>query len=277
MWTAKRVRERMLVLQQLPPGMELLYRRILEEVEPCYRHDLRHSLQLIVSAIKPLSLEEIAIASSLMDRPRRWNDIDVQLNPGVFFQRACPHLVKIDKNNMVSLIHLSYKVRITDNQPNPFHIDITAANLAMGLDCLLYIGIDDFAQYDLGRASGQFQFFSYAYQYWIHHLTDRSDQANDIWRYLSRLYDPGTKGFRWYDNSKLVIRLWNYGLVGLLEIAAWPPFNFNLNVTDASSGDHFIHVVVADIQQIPFDTLKSLTSLGLEHQRQNAVRANSAA
>jgi len=269
MWTAKRIRERMLVLQHLPPGMESLYRRIHEEVEPCYRHDLRHSLQLIVSAIKPLSLDEIAIALSLMDRPQRWSDIDVRLNPGVFFQRACPHLIKINENNMVSLIHLSCKdylveIQMTDNQPNTFHIDKTAANLGMGLDCLSYVGLDDFAKYDLGRACGQFQFLSYAHQYWIHHLRDSSDQANNIWRYLYRIFDSETKGFRWYDNSELVIQLWNHGLLGLLEIAARPPFNFNLNVIDAYSGDHFIHIVVADIRQFPLDILKSTTGLGLD-------------
>jgi ankyrin repeat protein len=267
-WTKKTIRERLQVLQLLPPGMEALYQRILDEVDPKYRDDLLHSLQIIVSASNPLHVDEIAIALALRDRPRKLCDIDARLNMHAFFRRACPHLIKIDQAGMISLIHLSCKdylgeVRMIGNRPNTFHIDMAAANLEVGLDCISYVGLDDFANRSLEDACEQNRFLMYAYLHWYHHLRDRSDRAQEIWSYFSRLFDHNMGCFRWYDNSELVIVMWNHGLDGLFALAANPPFHLDLNVTDGH-GDHFIHIVVTDIRRFPLDRVKFLTGLGLD-------------
>lgn len=269
-WTEKKIRERLQVLQRLPAGMKSLYRRILDDVDPGYRNDLLLCLQLIVSAARPLDIAQVEIALALRDRPRRLRDIERRLNIRAFFRRACPHLVKVDQDGMISLVHVSCKdylvgIRmISEDQPAVFHIDTAAANLDIGLDCLSYISLGDFTyQTSLESACEENKFLSYAHQYWLHHLAGRNDRARDIWFYLSRLFDHSTKRFRWYDESELVIRLWNSGLDRLLELAAEPPFQLGLNVTDIHR-DHFIHTVVTNIRKLPVDSLRYLTALGLD-------------
>ncbi|KAK4108082.1 hypothetical protein N656DRAFT_452244 [Canariomyces notabilis] len=267
-WTEIMLRERLQVLQLLPPGMEALYQRILDKVEPKYRHDLLHSLQLIVSATRPLYVNEIAIALALRDRPQRLCDIDARLNMHAFFRRACPHLIRVDDTGTISLVHLSCKdyltsVRMVNNKLNTFHIDMAAANFDFGLDCLLYVSLDDFANSELGQACAQNKFLRYAYLHWYQHLKDRGDRVQEIWWYFARLFDHHMRCFRWYDNRDIVLDLWDHGLDCLFEPAATPPVRLDLNVTN-ERGDHFIRIVVAEIRRFPLNRVQFLTGLGLD-------------
>ncbi|KAK4207908.1 hypothetical protein QBC37DRAFT_264704, partial [Rhypophila decipiens] len=196
-WRENTIREQLEVLQLLPPGMVPLYQRILDGIDPRYRADLLHALQLIVAAVRPLTVDEIAIALALRGRPRRLCDLDAPSSAGIqsFFQRACPYLLKTDESGLVSLIHLSCRdylvqIREIDHQPNKFYIDEPAANLAMGLDCLSYLGMDGFTTYNFISGRTLFErhsFLRYAHEYWDVHLRDRNDQVEDIWLYVSRL------------------------------------------------------------------------------------------
>lgn len=127
-WTKKIIAQRLQVLQHLLPGMESLYQRILDEVGLRYRNDLLHSLHLIVSAAKPLTVDDLSIALASRERRDGLRDIDPRLNVQAFFRSACPHLIKIGKTGMVTLVHLSCKdyligAPMMNNKPNNSHID----------------------------------------------------------------------------------------------------------------------------------------------------------
>lgn len=267
-WTKKIIAQRLQVLQHLLPGMESLYQRTLDEVGLRYRNDLLHSLHPIVSAAKPLTVDDLSIALASRERRDELRDIDPRLNVQAFFRSACPHLIRIGKTGMGTLVHLSCKdyligAPMMNNKPNNSHIDAVTANLEMGLDCLSYLALDGFATHDLGIACEQHKFLSYAYEYWFHHLEGRNDLAEDIWHYLSRLFDLSTKRVRWYDISELVLRLWHHNLYCLFESGVKPPFQLSLNITD-TYGDHFIHVVVTNMRKLPLEAMRFLTSLGLD-------------
>lgn len=268
-WTRAILQQRLQDLQHLPPGMETLYHRILASVDSKYHAELLEVLQWIVAAARPLTTDEIAIALALRKRPRTKRYIDIRLNIRAFFKRTCPHVVKVSPYGTVTLVHLSFKDYLletleinngTEHIPNTFHIDLTGVNFEIGLDCLSYIVLDDFANESLAAVTREHVFFNYAYHNWLGHLAGRNDRISEIWVYFIRLIDHMTKLLRWYDTNKVIISLWTHGLSRLFEPAV--EFGMDLNVVD-TRGDHFIHLVVPELGKFPLESVKFLTGLGL--------------
>lgn len=268
-WTRAILQQRLQDLQHLPPGMEILYHRILASVDSKNHAELLEALQWIVAAARPLTTDEIAIALALRKRPRKKRYIDIRLNIQAFFKRTCPHLVKIGRYGAVTLVHLSFKDYLletleinngTERIPNTFHIDLTGVNFEIGLDCLSYVVLDDFANEPLAAVTRQHKFFNYAYHNWLGHLAGRNDRISEIWVYFIRLIDHMTKLLRWYDTSDVIISLWTHSLSRLFEPAV--EFGMDLNVVD-TQGDHFIHLVVPEVGKFPLESVKFLTGLGL--------------
>ncbi|PVH97017.1 hypothetical protein DM02DRAFT_508818, partial [Periconia macrospinosa] len=246
MWTKTLVQRKIDGLRQLPTGIETLYHRVLSLVDKRIAGELSAALKWIVAAERELTLDEIAVALALRARPRRESHLDIPFNLGMFFRKACPHLVKMDDSGVIRLVHLSLKTYLTETKevdsgagwlPNPFHFDLRATRYDVGLDCLCYIGIEDYSRETLAEAKKR-RFFSYSHENWIIHLDSLQGTHDELASYFFRLLDFETKKLRWYDTSKMIFQLWDRGLKQLFEPAA--RFGMNLNVCD-DNGDHIIH------------------------------------
>jgi ankyrin repeat protein len=275
-WTRAILQQRLQDLQHLPPGMENLYHRILASVDSKIHAELLQALQWIVAAARPLTTDEIAIALALRKRPRKKRYIDIRLNIQAFFKKTCPHLVKVHRG-AITLVHLSFKDFLletleisngTERIPNTFHIDLSEVNFEIGLDCLSYIVLDDFANKPLAVVTQEHKVFNYAYHSWLGHLAGRNDRISEIWGYFIRLIDHGTKLLRWYDTNEVIISLWTHNLSRLFEPAV--EFGMDLNVADAR-GDHFIHLIVPEVRggKFPLESVKFLTGLSLSINGRN--------
>lgn len=262
-WRKTVFQERISHLRRLPPGMDGLYSRILAAIDPRIYDELLRALQWIVSAIRPMTLDELAVALALRVRPQWRADIDVRLNLQAFFKRTCPHLIKIDRRGVVTFVHMSFKDFLLDvveyddgstQVPNPFLINLREVHLDNGLDCLSYLGLRDFS-YDHLQTAMNHIFFNYAYRNWLDHLTGRNDQAHEIWPLLKDTIDCNTGRFRWYDTTKMIFRLWDTGFSDLFGF--FVRFGVNLNIC-RYTGDHFVHSVAPRVDQIPFQVLRDL-------------------
>lgn len=268
-WTKTILKQRLQDLQHLPPGMETLYHRILTSIDSRYHAELLEAFQWIVAAARPLTTNEIAIPLALRKRPWKKRFIDFRLNVPIFLKRTCPHLIKVDLDGTITLVHLSFKEYLletseldngTEHVPNTFHIDLTKTNLEIGLDCLSYVVLDDFINKKLAVVIRENEFFDYAYNNWLGHVAGRNDRISEIWVHFVKLLNFATKLLRWYDTNEVIISLWEHSLSGLYEPAV--RFGMDLNVVDRQ-GNHFIHTVVPDPAKFPLESVKYLTGLGL--------------
>ncbi|KAJ4357509.1 uncharacterized protein N0V89_002085 [Didymosphaeria variabile] len=271
MWTRGLVQQKLEGLRQVPAGIESLYHRMLALLDKRIATELLAALKWIVAAPVPLTVNEIAVALSLRARPRKSEQLDIPFNMRMFFKKSCPHLIKIDGSGLIKLVHLSFRTFLLETKfakdgshkvPNPFHFALDPVNYDMGLDCLSYITLDDFADESLEEAQ-QHLLFSYCHKHWIHHLQFIADGFDDVFVYFFKLLNFETKQLRWYDTSKIIFQLWDRGLAKLFEPAA--RFGMNLNVFD-ESGDHFIHHVCSGPKCIVVieDTTRWLVGLGVD-------------
>ncbi|KAF8857789.1 hypothetical protein BDZ45DRAFT_425371 [Acephala macrosclerotiorum] len=158
-WTHGVLQIRLQDLRRLPPGMDVLYHRILMKVDKRLHAELLEVLKWILVSKRPLTIDEISIALALRDNPKKSGDIDARLSIRSFFLTHCPHLVKVANSGEITLIHQSFKdfllqtKNINENEGqirNVFHIDDPGeVEFRAGLDCLTYLGLEDFTSLKL--------------------------------------------------------------------------------------------------------------------------------
>lgn len=267
-WTKSTIRQRLQDLQRLPPGMEGLYYRILASVDGKSHSELLQTFQWIIVSRRPLTIKEMTVALALREKPRKKCDVALRISIENFLKKTCAHLVKISQTGAITFVHQSFRDYLlqtleinssTGRMTNTFHVDKRAADLEVGLDCIAYVVLDDFANNSLQDAR-RHVFFEYAAENWMLHLEGRNDKIDEIWVFFSRLVDPKTKCLRWFDTSQTIINIWMHDLSGLFEPAV--KLGLDLNVYDGR-GDHFIHVVVPEIRKFPLQSVKYVTHLGL--------------
>ena len=83
----------------------------------------------------------------------------------------------------------------TERIPNTFYIDWTEVNFEIGLDCLSYIVLEDFANEPMAVIQKNDGFFNYACHEWIGNLAGKNDRSGEISVYFIRLIDHVTKLF----------------------------------------------------------------------------------
>lgn len=154
LWNTRLLSEKIQELKQLSAGMERLYHCLLESVAESSQRELLQLLTWIVAAHHPLSCTEMEIALSLVEMPRKAKDMNIGGSIEGFVKRTCPHLIRIDRNGYLTVVHQSFKdfllgVRYThSDQVNKFFIDEDQANLQLARDCMVYMGLEDISEGD---------------------------------------------------------------------------------------------------------------------------------
>ncbi|KAN0071996.1 hypothetical protein V8E54_009725 [Elaphomyces granulatus] len=131
-------------LLEFPAELTSLYNKLLSQLRD--PRDARVVLQLIVSAIRPLSRRELAIAFCL--EKQGWEDTlpsDDKLDENIQIFTVCEHLVYLDEdNNTVHLIHQSTKEFLLGE--NQDFISSEDANGLMFRSCWRYLTAKDVQQ-----------------------------------------------------------------------------------------------------------------------------------
>lgn len=193
-WTKALVKQKLSELQQLPPGLDSLYYSLLMKVDQRLHVEIFELLIWLVTAQRPLYVAKLSIYLALRTRPQRSKDTDVKLSLKTFIKRALPHLVRVEEDGYVALVHQSFKdlllqikyLQFQGSQvSNKFFIDITQANYYAAGDCLTYLALDDIGiiyedfEINLEKAVEQFPFFEYALLNWAAHLHQVED-SDDV-------------------------------------------------------------------------------------------------
>lgn len=154
-WTQEILRQKLKELQMLPPGLENLYHRLLSFIDKRIQPELLHLLQWVVAARRPLNLEEMSIALTLVEKPSNSKEMSRGLSLRGFIRRTCPYLIRIDGKDCLTVAHQSFKdflLRVEQvhmhnkDEVNPFYLDSEKAGLQSARDCMVYLGFDDLTQ-----------------------------------------------------------------------------------------------------------------------------------
>ncbi|KAJ5681780.1 uncharacterized protein N7477_001720 [Penicillium maclennaniae] len=144
-WTKDLLHQRLHKLQHLPPGMDSLYHRLLCSVDQRLHIELFHVLQWIVAARRPLNVSEMSVALALVEKPPCARDMNIKLSLRGFLRRVCPHLIRVDGQGNITLVHHSFKAFLLDarqvnfnqgKENNKFHLDMNQVDIQLGRDCM---------------------------------------------------------------------------------------------------------------------------------------------
>lgn len=268
-WSMSLVRNKLDGLRHIPPGMDSIYYRIMSSVDQSLVPDLYATLQWIIVAARPITVDELAVALAIRSRPQKYEDVEPIFNIRAFLKKSCPHLVKVDDTGVIKLVHLSFKTYLHETssvldgehwKPNTFYVDLKQATMNIGLDCLSYLTLNEFLTESLEEVL-QHELFPYARQYWLFHLQSRNDETARMAQYFLKLFEPYTKECRWYNTGHLLFQLSKYGLESLLKLAG--VFGVNLNVFN-DTGNHLIHHIVSQKKPFPLEMVRPLIDHGLD-------------
>ncbi|KAF2792053.1 hypothetical protein K505DRAFT_308322, partial [Melanomma pulvis-pyrius CBS 109.77] len=110
-WSPSAVRKELGALHILPPGLDAFYFEILNSIPTSLRSEARKAFSVIMVAIEPLSIRQLAFLSTLPesdanDAARVFYSPDDFME---FFKKYCAHIVKLDDDGIVSFTHQTVK------------------------------------------------------------------------------------------------------------------------------------------------------------------------
>jgi len=302
LWTKAILDEKVRQLQLLPPGLDALYHRILQSTDRRLHAELWQVLKWVACSKQPLTIEELSVALALSEKPRRSRDIDARMSLKDFLKKRCPHLIKVDNTDRVNLVHLSFKdflLQVTEIRapevnhmvPNYFHLNTRKVDYEIGMDCLVYLSLDDF--YSLSTSTwikdnrwvsdpelwgwrfnddvtSQFVFITYARTFWTDHL-ESQDDPEEVWIWFKRAFDcPPQYRPLLQINSNPLFFLCKANAWGLMKHMIDEGYDIN---APGQSGDHLLHRYALSTVSASLDraTVDHLVTLGAHINGRDAL------
>ena len=146
----RRVREK---LSRLPADLNRLYDSFLLKISPDDTYISKSVLQWVVTARRPLTVRELAIAR-LLDLGKWTKDTEPSEDELLEFEndyRCCEPLIRIDpRHNTINLTHQSAKDYLigeslkTNNDLSQFHVDMNLSNFSFFHICWAYLSSQKF-------------------------------------------------------------------------------------------------------------------------------------
>lgn len=149
-WDPPLVRQKMNELQRMPRGLESLLADLLTTIKPS-ESSLR-LLKWIVCAARPLTVRELAIATSIRSNTVSEADIELPFNLKASLPRLFGPLIRLQASGeTVHLVHNSIKAFFLELSSNSkclqnydigqFHVDASSANRRLLSTCLRYLSL----------------------------------------------------------------------------------------------------------------------------------------
>ncbi|KAJ6779748.1 hypothetical protein PWT90_09593 [Aphanocladium album] len=155
-------------------------------------------LQYLVSAMRPLTLEELGEVASLV-LAEEFDEDDRLIEPEAIVNRL-HSLVHYDPaTQRIELAHSSVRIFLTDpTLSGPFYVDPVAANISMAQACVYYLTLPAFRQLcpndaALSARKRDWPFFEYASGFWTRHAR-RMTQRCDEYQHLFVKFATSTDG-----------------------------------------------------------------------------------
>ena len=187
-------------LQQLPKQINGHYQRMLLQIEPSRREIAAQILVWVATAMRPLTLDELAAAT-------RADNIDGLSPVQVMRDRVkfCGSMLKL-VGREIHFIHRTakaYLLQLTADKSsalNTFHVSPLEAHRNIALTCLKYLrngalakGSIDLRENDIHSGSvhrrKQYPFLDYSARYWPEHVRLASTCTDELYELLNTLYN----------------------------------------------------------------------------------------
>jgi hypothetical protein len=214
------------VLDRPPSGLGAVYSVIFQRLSQSHETEtkVRHILQLLLAAARPLRLSELAVCLALLEGLRNYEDYDLQGNPDLegedIIRKSYP-LLTVMPDQTVLLMHSSLREFLLDTKDkNRKTSQLPSDNYIFEMPTLHYNMASCLATYlsfrCFGKASQEISFkgkdlLEYSSRYLIKHTT-QSCPSIELAEILAKFFEL-TSGWRWQE------RLDNYNIsLGHLQL-----------------------------------------------------------
>ena len=218
-------------LEQLPSGLVKIYQRMLEELESQSDLEIRaygkEMLRSIVVALRPLTIEELAIAADLPGE--MCEDTDDLVNNII---KQCGSLI-IFEDNTVHLVHQSAKDFLKSEAQGILSTNLIEENCNLAMRCLRYIYSCTFSGQPTETndpllnpevSQESLGYLEYPVIYWMEHAKAASSEVNTHIDLNDEFFRPDSKLRQsWFDSYWIIrhsFELQPHGFT-LLHLAAY--------------------------------------------------------
>jgi hypothetical protein len=166
--------DRRKALDNLPPGLFQIYRRILERIAPEDLEIAQRALKWLVCSARPLTLRELATAAVIIPEDRRF-DPETSFDDDQSLLEILGPLIHVSRpSQTVSVAHFSVTEYLTlrklpsEQGNNPHYIDVTETHGKILDSCLIYLSYTC-GEYSAENLLGEDSFIKYAVVHWPFH------------------------------------------------------------------------------------------------------------
>ncbi|GMF75401.1 unnamed protein product [Aspergillus oryzae] len=194
-------------IELIPSSVNEAYERILARVPLNQVNTVRLILQIIVSARRPLTIQEMGMALGIGRSSRSQTAAKARINPGILVQRVrrlCGLFVFVN-NSKIYLIHQTareflVKRNIAHKPSSRYSFQWQDAERTMSQICIRYLGMDDLEANQEQTESDIQCFLSYSAEYWADHVRGMSSsQQQEMVDLVHGVYSTTTGRYRmWF-------------------------------------------------------------------------------
>lgn len=187
-------------LDATPPTLYGLYARLLERLNGRNAEIVKRILMWVITAPRPLSVAELAIACSVNASHMSEASIGSALLTGFEHDIALCGLILKVQEGIVHLVHQSAKEFLLTqglcDSAEAFRTSPVKANLELAVTCLTYLSFDEFADHPFRIQSSDIkthsfllkhQFLYFAAIFWHQFARDTDENHPLLWQAFSRL------------------------------------------------------------------------------------------
>src|SRR6266480_2462580 len=217
------------MLERLPRGLLNIYTSILYRIEKMTESvdKIHYALQLVLAAVRPLHLEELALGLAIMEGMHSHKDYNLMGDPtaeGRAIILSSQPLLMITPDKTIEVTHSSLRDYFFDSSTQldmpAFHFQDTSIQCMMAKLVLSYLFFECFTDEFSNEEQCKHPFLEYA-SHWLVYHSSKSGNSKDIaenlvtffntwqgWRWLQQLSDAHGLSHGHLQLMQSQLRLW---------------------------------------------------------------------
>ncbi|KAK3689772.1 hypothetical protein B0T22DRAFT_377501 [Podospora appendiculata] len=200
LWNQGIVQQKLASLGKSLPGINALYDKLMDSINPSVAEDMREIFSIISAAARPMKADEIATVLSVSRANRQLStSADLDLIPGLgsVLETHLPDLVKIHDDDAITFTHLSFEEYLREKNRQGSAFASMRAERMVTRACLKYLKLGDIiekastAMKIILNLSPKYPFLGYATSFVFRHLS-KLPPSDSLWLLFADL--AGNRG-----------------------------------------------------------------------------------
>ncbi|KAF4969332.1 hypothetical protein FSARC_3407 [Fusarium sarcochroum] len=193
-WNEDVLEERLLDLESTPPGINPLYNKLLDRIDPTYRKELWAFFAMIAVAKRPLSEAELSELLPVMvsQRDELTNPCQMRPFPKLLdiIEKHCRDFITVHDDGKILFCHLSFKEYLLQTWATDRPEILEKAKVSISKACLAYIKYWDSLTIQDGSWTSRIQLLDYAVSQYLSHLASLPSD-HPLWITYAETADSG--------------------------------------------------------------------------------------